>query len=160
VRPLVKAQPCWAQTRANGPGRMGPGADWWERARMRGIGRGLFARPRMWVHMRRVQTGRKGCGLQAQTRGTGRGLFARPRLWTHMRRAQTQVNGRRWVGPSANTMSSLGRKAIRVQPLGWGHVSGRGRVRGRARARTGACCREGGHTREPKGRTRLRGRGV
>jgi hypothetical protein len=100
-----------------------------------------------------------GRGLQAQTRGTGRELFARLQLWAQTRRAQSQVNGHGWVGPGANTVSSRGRKAIRAQPLRWGHVSGHGRVRHRARARTGACCREGERTRLPKGCTRLRGRG-
>jgi hypothetical protein len=157
---MVKARPRWARTRANGRGRVGPGAEWWERARMRGTGRRLFARPRMRAHTRRAQTGRKRRGFQARTRGTGRELFARPRLWAHTRRAQTQVNGRRRVGPGANTMFLRGRKAIRAQPLRWGHVSGRGRVRERARARTSACCRGGGHTREPKGRTQLWGRGI
>jgi hypothetical protein len=102
VRPLVKARTRWARTRANGRGRVGPGADWWERARTLGAdawdrartlgadawtGRGFFARPRMRAHTRRARTGRKGRGLQARTRGTGRGL------WAHTRRAQTQVNG-------------------------------------------------------------------
>jgi hypothetical protein len=36
VRPLVKARMRWARTRANGRGRVGPGADWWERARTLG----------------------------------------------------------------------------------------------------------------------------
>jgi hypothetical protein len=36
VRPLVKARPRWAQMRANGRGRVGPGADWWERAQTLG----------------------------------------------------------------------------------------------------------------------------
>jgi hypothetical protein len=165
----------WDQARASGTGRglvgtsansrrgrVGPGMD---SSRDRGcgrtrVGRGLFARPRMRAHTRRARTGRKGRGLQARTRGTGRRLFARPRLWAHTRRAQTQVNGRKRVGPGANTMSLRGRKAIRAQPLRWGQVSGRGRVRERARARTGACCRGGGCTRELKGRTRLWGRGV
>jgi hypothetical protein len=97
----------------------------------------------MQAHTRRARTSRNGRGLQLRTRGTGRGLFARSRLWAHTHRAQTQVNGRGRVGPGANTMSSHGRKAIRAQPLRWGHVSRRGRVRQRARARTGAYCRGG-----------------
>jgi hypothetical protein len=107
-------------------------------ARTRGTGRGLFARPQMRAHTRRVRTGRKGRGLQAQMRGTGRGLFARPRLWAHTCRAQTQVNGRRRVGPGANTMSSRGQKAIRAQPLRCGHVSGRGPERARVVGGAGA----------------------
>jgi hypothetical protein len=130
VRPLVKVRPRWARMRANGRGQVGPGTDWWERARIPGADAWVLAR----------------------TRGIGRELFAYLRL-----RAQTLVNGRGRVGPGANTMSSCERKAIRAQPLRWRHVSGRGRVRHRARARTGVCCRGGGHKWLPKGRTRLRG---
>jgi hypothetical protein len=104
-------------------------------ARTHGTGRGLFARLRMRAHTRQARTGRKGRGLQARTRGTGRGL------WVHTRRAQTQVNGHRRVGSGANTISSRGRKAIRAQPLRWGHVSGHRRVRERARAAGGAGAR-------------------
>jgi hypothetical protein len=119
------------------------GAGGWDRAQIGGnrrgleartheTGHGLFARPRMRAHTRRARTGRKGRGLQARTRGTGRGL------WANTRRAQTQVNGRRRVGPGTNTISSRRRKAIRAQPLRWGHVSGCGRVRERACVAGGA----------------------
>jgi hypothetical protein len=150
---------CWQKHDRVGRERVLIGAGGWDRAqtggngrrleaRTRGTGHGFFARPRMRAHTRCARIGRKARGLQVRTRGTGRGLFACPRLWAHTCRVQIQVNGRRRVGPGANTMSSRGWKAIRVQPLRWGHVFGRGQVRERARARTGACCRGGGCTRE------------
>jgi hypothetical protein len=37
VSPLVKARPCWARMHAKGCGRVGPGADRWERARIPGM---------------------------------------------------------------------------------------------------------------------------
>jgi hypothetical protein len=141
VCPLVKVRPRWARTRANGRGWVGPGADWWERARTHGTERGLFARPRLraythWAQMQVNRCGRIGPGADwwERTRTPGVDAWDQARTLrtsataTHTRRAQMQVNGRGRVGPGSNIVSSCERKAIHVQPLQWGHVSGHGRV--------------------------------
>jgi hypothetical protein len=83
VHPRLWAHTRRAQTQINGRRRVGPGAGWWEQARIPGVD--------AWD---RAQI------LRASATAA------------HMHRVQTQVNGRGRVGSGANIVSSRGRNAI------------------------------------------------